>query len=835
MKTLGVFAGFRLGRSVRVASLLSHAALFCALSAGLSRAKPIIFSEPFTASPGDIISLEGKGFGSAPQVSLKAVHQSGRTIVQTLRGQDNNVVFEVPKTLPFDVYQISISDGAASSSAVCLNMPRAMHFDMPEVASGTRFRIFGRNLFIAPTPATVTLVDTVSKTSLAASVVLDASDAYGLTVIAPDSIVPGRTYKVVVANGFGTATADKILLGRAAGDDPFQLGLPWGADFMAQDGPGYQAGVPGTNENDHHVFDVTSDPDLPLHATGDGVTDDTAAIQAAIDLAAKNGGVAYLPAGTYRLAGLSGGLTLRSHVVLQGHSASDTRIVFGPQDPQPSSYMLVGIWWPANTHQSGLADISLVNIDQTSQHVVNALATGPASELFIQRVDWDLGSGQSIFLYNVNKLAIENSKIHQAINSQNPEPSGNSGIGPIYFGPVRNAIIQNNVISWASGENLILDVESSVIEANHFTRRASDQIIAGPDNLGFAGGDQTVSVGETIQRTEGRQLSINFGKNIVLQDNIFDVSDGVLKYNWYDGETILSEGGGPFPRADAGVVTWFGPNTVTDDSRCQGCSWNLYPNSMIQLVSGKGSGQLRHITGIANNTFTVDRPWDIQPAIGDHFAIFVQSFENTLIRNNNMQQNPAGIVLYDGSFLNISIVNNNLFDNGGIYLRGSQQYPNGAPTPHFSTIRNVEINNNILQDSAGLFPSYIVANFAMIAPNSIWGNSFDQVSIRNNSITANPGTPTYLYPEGYMNALYYQNPYASYQESGIAAIIGSIFQGNTCVNCPTDYAVDTGVDNTVIWNSINTDNSGAQSTVLSDQKIWNTATHGATGTLMGHD
>jgi len=53
------------------------------------------------------------------------------------------------------VYRIAISDGIQWSNLISVNNPRAMHFDKPEIASGDTFRIFGRNLYVAPGSPTV--------------------------------------------------------------------------------------------------------------------------------------------------------------------------------------------------------------------------------------------------------------------------------------------------------------------------------------------------------------------------------------------------------------------------------------------------------------------------------------------------------------------------------------------------------------------------------------------------------------------------------------------------------------------------------------------------------
>jgi hypothetical protein len=136
------------------------------------------------------------------------------------------------------------------------------------------------------------------------------------------------------------------------------------------------------------------------------------------------------------------------------------------------------------------------------------------------------------------------------------------------------------------------------------------------------------------------------------------------------------------------------------------CSFNS--GSDIAIVSGKGAGQWRQITKLVNNTFTVSGSWDIVPAPGDHFSIFVPSMENGLIRANLLQDNPRGILLYAAGFYNVSVVNNTLKDNGGIWLFTIQDTKGiSFSNPKVGSIRNIEINGNTLINTKGLHAAYI--------------------------------------------------------------------------------------------------------------------------------
>jgi hypothetical protein len=824
---------------ISLGRLVACAASFCLLAVNLAWAGPAIINFPFTAKPGDVFSLEGSGFGAAPKVYLKPSLQTAAIALPTKAAQDDVVVVEVPKTIPFDSYNVWIVNGSATSSPVALNAPLPQHFDGPDVASGARFRIYGRNLYVNGATPTVTLIDAQTKAQLKASVATASSGPYYLDVAAPGGVIAGHVYSASVSNGYATATTSGVtLLGHASGTDYFGIGQPWAYDFVYADGPNYKAGVAGTNVADHHVFNAKTDPSLSLHAKGDGTTNDAAAINAAIVAASANGGVVYLPAGTYNTGTTT--LHMASNVVLQGSGQGSTKIIFfGPAGPG-------GIYFPAGTQMSGLADMSLQNTDLSSKYLVN-LNTGNAavSKVFLQRLNWNFGSGKGL-LMSGDRISIQNSTFVQAINYQNGNAAAKTGgLGPTYLSAITNLQFRNNAVKWATGQNALKDIVNAVIENNVFTRSASDTAIAGPADLGMTVFGRPVQVGDRIQRIMGRQVAINFGKNVVFNGNTFNVSDGTLSYNWNDGETIQNEAGATNPRDDSGVITSVSATSVADNSKCSGtCAWRYYPGySMIVVVSGAGAGQWRRIVANAGNTFTVDRPFNVVPAVGDHFTISYPAYENALIINNRMNDNPLGVDIYHGSMLNVSVINNTLTNNGGIELVGAQRNPSpGAPAGSyfagmnapFAVSRNIEISGNILTNTKGLYPSYIAAIFTLNTQNTFWGKSAIGVEVRNNQITARPGTALYRNYEGYKNNNYYQSS-APYVDKGGGALIGTVFQGDKCTNCQGDYVVTTGTIATAIWNPISVTSPGLTSTLLLDWAFNAGTKTRSTATVVGND
>ncbi|SFK77487.1 hypothetical protein, partial [Methylocapsa palsarum] len=340
----------------------------------------------------------------------------------------------------------------------------------------------------------------------------------------------------------------------------------------------------------------------------------------------------------------------------------------------------------------------------------------------------------------------------------------------------------------------------------------------------------------------GRQIAADFGTNSVIQNNIFDTADGVIKYNWNDGETILSEAGNAHDREDSGSVTAAQALSVTDSSRGSN-AWHYDSTKphVLVIVNGMGGGEWRNIVKMTGNTFYLDKPLDIYPAAGDRFIIAQPSYLNVIIRNNMMSGNPFGVAMYDGTFLNVSVTGNKLTDNGGIYLSPDQEKSGmagpGQTGTKFSIYRNIEINNNIVTDKSGYYPAYIQIFFRLVNQTTLFGRSVEAVEVRNNQVTARSGTKLDLFPfaSGYGAWLAYQYAGAPYVETKVKLILGAVFQGDSCVNCPVNYKLTGGDSATVIWNATSPNTNGFQSTFMTDMPIWSSTKVTSTATIVGKD
>ena len=172
-----------------------------------------------------------------------------------------------------------------------------------------------------------------------------AGVALGAAVIALAVGLPVRRAHLGARAGsnraMGTIAAERARDRRAAGDDVELRPLSdlaagalaagrWSA-FLRH--PHHDAVLPDVSEVGHHPYGDAPAPAVIVDvrsarfgAAGDGVTDDTAAIQRAIDSVEESGGVVYFPDGEYRISDIL--RVYGSGIVLRGQHRRGARLAF---------------------------------------------------------------------------------------------------------------------------------------------------------------------------------------------------------------------------------------------------------------------------------------------------------------------------------------------------------------------------------------------------------------------------------------------------------------------------------------------------------------------------
>ena len=730
--------------------MLKRALLFWLALAFPAFAAPVITQSPLTMLPGNQVGITGDGFGTAPDLYV-ATHGGTQIAVQVLQADANHITFQIPASQAFDVYSVKVSpDGGTTwSNIVTPNQPVVMQFEFPEVASGDVFRVWGRNLYpnSSLTP-TVTFTDTATPftqftgtVNLATDPLLKAgSDPYYLTVTTPAGMTTGHTYTITVANSDGSGISTQTITARSAtGTDYYGTGVPWGRDYIHQDGPTYFGSV---DNSDHHVYNCKTDPFLATHCAGDGVTDDRPALQAAINAAAAHGGgLIYLPAGTYLLGSPTAtfDILMASNVVVQGAGQANTSILFGPATAQASGYWNVGVAFPLSTTMMGFADLTLTDQDPYSQGFTNAnggQSSGRLSKIFFARVTWNTGTGLNVNLPYVDNLTVMNCIFNGLVSHQN---SNNSNIG--LFSITYNTYTRfvNNALNWYDGEGYHDIFSVNELVENNIFNRLPDQVLVTPQNINssLAGdADAPLVLGRLANRVWARNMEFNEILGGIVQNNTFNggiqanlsnYTPGVpLALNYNDGETINSEGGlTQSPVYGTGTVTSATASAITGTSP----AWNytapsgLFPGSQIVMVSGANAGELRKITSFVTNTFNVTPNWTVTPSAGDNFSFFVPSLQNTLIRGNTAAGNPKGIILWGSADYNVSIIGNRLTDNGGIQMLTRQVQSGGFYSNGY--MRNIEVIGNTIANTKQFNSAFIAIDSVMLSPTHNFGWTAD--------------------------------------------------------------------------------------------------------------
>lgn len=548
------------------------------------------------------------------------------------------------------------------------------------------------------------------------------------------------TSKAVIAVDNGNGTGPSVL------DRPIEVATG-GLDSFAL-GVGWGGGFASIAAKPAHNVACT------------GVVDDTPVIQSAVDkLAAAGGGVLQLPSGTCRFAR---SLKLKSRVVLQGAGKNSTLIAY------EANYPVAGV----GLDLAGVRNLTLRNM----RGRIESPLLQNSTRVFFQNVRFDLAGGIQMYLTNNKNFAVIGCDVTQPKNADDS--------GPYYFGSSSGLYFARNTTTFANGSPAFPQVHDAFFTGNRFTRDARDN-----------------------QNSRGviHSFAMDFAYRVAVVGNTFNVLGGPITNKFRnDGETLLTEGGGPRRTENVGTVVSATATTLSDP----GNQINVMPflpfsakvipeNYGVAIVGGKGAGQSRRVTAYSERTLTLDKPWDVIPNATSRYATFVWGLEKSLIKNNTLNQNPRGIWLYQTAIREVDIVDNSIADGGGIYLRSAQSLKRRLFVPLYG----VRIANNSITNTTRQWLSNISVIFVRMDEQD-FGIGTVGVEIRNNRLRAN--SPNLTLPkeesgtaEGFVNRVLTEG-----KTQGLSMnqtrLLGTIFQNNRCTGCEQGIIVRDGAKGTVL-------------------------------------
>jgi parallel beta-helix repeat protein len=549
---------------------------------------------------------------------------------------------------------------------------------------------------------------------------------------------PGSTYYYYAASTLGGVTqiennsgSDYTFATNVANPwNPAVLGVSWASDF---------------NSIAANQINVKTDSRLSVKAVGDGVTDDTAAVRAAVALAASTGGgTVYFPAGSYQLTTPSdpssaSPLVIPSRVILQGASSSTSRLFLN--DPNPG-VETDGTWtWGGITFQnsslSGITDLGITAVASPSSSTPCASiwnrGLANVSELFLNNVNIEINNCRTVWFDNVNDFIMQNSSIDSSENI-----NAAAQLGPIYMDGSNNISFVNNLFTYNFGRIHLDNNTNVIIKGNTVIRNAENQDM---DN-GTA--------------PESGGIEVSFDSTIQILNNTIQTLNEPANEGG-DGEAIMSQESTTGNLIDAGSSTATTATTITDTNALWGSNsvsrLAQFPSTVAVITSGAATGEVRTIQSInpTAKSFTVSQAWNPIPAAGSLYSIFNWTLSNATISGNTLLNDPNGIMIYDGCY-NCTVANNTLTNSRGILVRTADYSPSISSYPesrryHMVTI-NDTVTNNTVQDTSGQRNAYVALDHEAFAPDADHGMSAQNVEIEGNTVSPYSSNPNQQYPNG---------------------------------------------------------------------------------------
>ncbi|WP_162463217.1 S-layer homology domain-containing protein [Paenibacillus psychroresistens] len=594
---------------------------------------PFILKLSDAVKPGKLFTVNGYGMDedtvdiaieldlagtAADQPSINAIHP---VIVQKDRSGFFTVA-EFPLNAQPGVYNVWVKNSHGWSAPSKLNAARPLFISDYEAYSGIDIDLAGRNFdqseFGGSTHTKVRLNN--GEGSISATTV-KSLNPYGITFTVGSANPDDYFVEVSNDDGINWSRLDngqKVTV-VAAGEDPLGLGVAWASDF-----------------NWENEYDVTN-----FGATQNDQTDDTNAVQDAVDAAEETGGVVYFPKGSYYIETIN----LPSGVVLLGEDTELTKLYYtGTNKNFIDSTNYEGDNIP---ERQGVANLSLLLTDATMR---------PDSFIWIGE-KWGNNFGD-MSLRQSNRLFVTGVKIDYPTDSTGGTGSGR-GIGIEFIAKERILIQNNHFVGWHAQPFITSVNQYYTLKNNYF--EFTEGFIVGLSTYAFFEGNHVKAVNPAANR-ESHGLFAR--SNAYIAGNIIEnMGDHANAQN--DGEAIALE----IPNAlfNYGKVLKATSTTVLVAPEKPVSDPVLEFGALSLLITdGKGMGQMRKISSRTNNTYHVGTPFEVVPDNTSRFTLITPN-DNATIYDNTITNNAKGIWLFGNSFDSV-VAGNTSVDSEGIFM-----------------------------------------------------------------------------------------------------------------------------------------------------------------------
>jgi len=532
---------------------------------------PAIFWASDPVGPGETAMAIGDLFGEAPAVEIarlpdgrpgaprqKALEWPRRSEkVAALQANAQSVKFVVPPRFDPGLYAVRVTARGGSVVRV-LNRPQvwwAQGDRGPAASPGGWVRVFGKNLRLSPEAARTTTLWLEGPRTVSLN---GEASAYGAEAVLPSNL-PEGAYRLYAHNGAG---------GAAGWSEAVELTVA------------RHEAWPQT------VYNVTN-----FGAQADGVKDDTAAVQGALQAAATNGGgIVYFPRGRYAL---SDALSVPRRTVLRGEREEWVALAW-PDLSNPPEALVHG------TNLFGVESLTIY-VNHHRHVIAGALGDQPESgDVFLRRV-------------RVRADAYRGHPTVDEVDARLRESmKWSTGGGDTVRLGGRNIEI-TDCDFYGTGRALYLSrVRGGRVACNRFFNgRWGWYCISGSDGLIFEdneiSGADLMSTGGGLNCLDGSRYS----------QNVYYAGNRLRLMHGWDREAMTSDAGGEAYSGKAGPVNGT-TLTLAAKPAWRNREWQ---GAAVFVLAGKGAGQCRRVIGQGEQSVEVDRPWDVAPDTNSEICV----------------------------------------------------------------------------------------------------------------------------------------------------------------------------------------------------------------------